>query len=146
MLVRANSLLLLLIVLYLIRIMKNIETPIATISFNKGESILHIIVKENAEMNVENTQIHYKKINKLVGNQQYLALVDSTNFYSVDKEAWKYASLEEIASNRKAVAHYNSCDANILTTTFFKNNYHTLMPVKIFDSKESALEWLKSFN
>jgi hypothetical protein len=44
------------------------------------------------------------------------------------------------------IDHYNSCEANTLTTTFFRNNYHSTMPVQIFNSKEEALEWLKSFS
>lgn len=126
-------------------IMKTVHTPIAEIAFNENENILNIKVHENAVMDLVNTQIHYEKINELVANKQYLALVDSSNYYSIEKDAWEYASLLKIVSNRKAVAHYNSCVANIITTSFFKAAYNTTMPVQIFDTKEEAIEWLKSF-
>jgi hypothetical protein len=61
----------------------------------------------------------------------------------VEKEAWKYASQKEIVSNRLAVAHYNSCDANRIETNFFKTTYNTLMPMEIFTTKEEALNWLR---
>lgn len=126
--------------------MKTVTTPIAIITFDEPESILHIEVRKDAEMNLENTQMHYEQINELVANKKYTALVDSTNYFSVDKEAWQYASLLKIVSNRLAVAHYNSCDANILTTSFFKKAYHTAMPVEIFNTKKEALDWLKNFS
>lgn len=125
--------------------MKIVQTPIAEISFNETESILHIKVFEGAEMNLENAKIHYNEIKKLLGNKRYLALVDTTNYYTIKKEAWEYASSKEIVSNRIAVAHYNSCFANRLTTNFFKTAFHAAMPFEIFGTKEEAVQWLKSF-
>jgi hypothetical protein len=126
--------------------MKTIHTPLANISYNETEHILHIKIQEDAEMNLENTKIHYKKINDLVGDHSYLALVEASNYCSVEKEAWQYSSLRKIVLNRKATAHYNSCFANKLTTSFFKTTFKTTTPVQIFNTKEDALEWLKSFS
>lgn len=126
--------------------MKTIHTPIADINFNETERILHIKINEHAEMNLENTKIHYKKINDLVGNKKYLALVEASNYYTVEKKAWKYASLKKVVSNRKAVAHYNSCFANRLTTSFCKTAYNTSMPLQIFNTRKDAMKWLKSFS
>lgn len=119
------------------------QTPIGEISFNEEESVLHIKINEFAEMNLENTKIHYKMINELVKDRPYVALVEASNYYAIDKEAWKYASLNEVVSNRKAVAHYNPCLANRLTTSFFLRAYSSCMPVKLFNAKQEALEWLK---
>jgi hypothetical protein len=126
--------------------MEIIQTSIAEISFNEEENILHIILREDADMNVENTREHYEKINALVGDKMYLALVDATNYYRVEKESWEYASSTEVISNRIAIAHYNSSAANTITTSFFKKMYNVSMPLQIFDTKEEALEWLRSFS
>jgi len=124
---------------------KTAYTPIAEICFDESESILHIKVLEGAEMNLLNTQRHYQEINNLVGKKKYLALVDASNYFTMEKAAWEYASLKEIISNRIAVAHYNSSVANKLATKVFKAAYKTSMPVEVFQSKETALEWLISF-
>jgi hypothetical protein len=124
--------------------MKTVNTPIAEISFNEAEHILHVKVLEDAEMNLANAQIHYKKIHDLVGNRKYLALVDASNYFTMEKEAWQWASMREIASNRIAVAHYNSSFANTISTNYFKTMYNSVMPVQIFPTKEEAVKWLKT--
>jgi hypothetical protein len=124
--------------------MELLNTPIAEITYNDNEHILHIKIKEDAEMNLSNAQTHYKKINSLLGDKKHLVLVDASNYYRIDKNAWEYASKKEVVSNRIAVANYNSCDANKLQTQFYKANLNTLMPVEIFNSKEEAIKWLKS--
>jgi len=126
--------------------MEIVQTPIAEIFFDKNNSILNIKVIEGAEMTLENTKEHYQKINSLVGDRKYLALVDAGNYYSVEKQAWEYASSKEVASNRLAAAHFNSSSANRLTTSFFKTAYDTPVPVQIFETKEEALAWLSSFS
>lgn len=126
--------------------MEIIRTPIAEISFNKEESILFIKLIEGAEMSLENAKAHYEKINALVGGAQYLALVDASNYYTIERNAWAYASQKEVYSNRRAVAHFNSSTANKLTTSFFKTAYDAAMPMQIFDTRKEALKWLKSFS
>lgn len=124
--------------------MKTIQTPIAEISFDEPEQILHIKVLEDATMNLKNAQIHYEKINKLLGGKKYFALVDASNYFTMEQDAWRYASSKEVVSNRMAIAHYNASFANKLTTNFFKSMYQTAVPLQIFDSKEEAEKWLKS--
>lgn len=125
--------------------MKKDNTPVAELSYDEAERILHIKLHDGARMDMENTRVHYDKINKLVAGKDYLALVDATNHYTVEKDAWYYASQKEIIANRKAIAHYNSSAANKLTTSVFKSLYNTSMPLQIFETKEQALKWLKTF-
>jgi len=125
--------------------MKVVYTPIAEISFDEKERILHVNVLENAEMSLENAQEHYNQIKNLVGDLKYLALVNSSRYYTIQKEAWEYASTKEIVANRVAVAHYESLVSNKLTANFFKATYQTAMPFRIFESREEALSWLRGF-
>jgi hypothetical protein len=125
--------------------MKVIFTPIAEISFDEKARILHVNVLENAEMSLENAQEHYNKIKSLVGEKKYLALVNSSKYYTIEKEAWEYASNKEIVANRVAVAHYQSLVSNKLTANYFKATYQTAMPFRIFESREEALSWLRGF-
>jgi hypothetical protein len=125
--------------------MKSLKTPIADISFDETNHILHIKVREGAEMTLENTRKHYKDISDLIGDKKYLALVDAKEHFTINQDAWQYASAKEIANKRVAVAHYNSCQANKLTMNFFNSVYDTSMPVKIFNSESDARQWLFSF-
>jgi hypothetical protein len=125
--------------------MENFKTPIAELSYDNREHILHVRIIEGAEMTLANARIHYEKINSLLGNKKHLVLVDAQHYYRIDKEAWVYASGKEVVSNRVAVAHYNSCNANKLETSFYKSLLNTAMPVEVFNTKEEAICWLKSY-
>ena len=126
--------------------MEIIRTPIAEISFNKNDGILNIKLVDGAEMSLENAKIQYEKINALLGGAKHLALVDASNYYTVERKAWAYASQKEIFSNRMAVAHFNSSAANKLTTSFFKTACDSAMPMQTFNMREQAVKWLKSFS
>lgn len=124
--------------------MKTVITPLAEISFDKEIAILHIKIFENAEVNLENAKKHFKLVEQLIGREPHFALVDATHHYIIEKEAWNYASKEHILSNRKAIAHYNSSNANDLTTTLFKSIYKSSIPFKIFKTQNEAIEWFKT--
>lgn len=124
--------------------MNHIRTSIAEISFDCSNNILHVKILEGAHMDLKNAKEHYKKINDLIGNNKYFALVDASNYFTMEKEAWQYASREEVVSNRIAIAHYNSSLPNSLITNFFKKAYKTTMPLEIFSTQAKALKWLNS--
>ena len=124
---------------------KTARTPIAELQYSTKDRILHITILNGAEMDLTNAKIHYEKINELTGNKKHLVLVNAANYYRIAKEAWQYASSHDVVANRVAVAHYNSCDANILEMKFYRSTLHTAMPVEIFDTKEEALIWLRLY-
>ena len=108
--------------------MKTVITPLAEISFDKETTILHIKIFENADVNLENARKHF----------------DLVEHYIIAKESWEYASKVHVLSNRKAIAHYNSSNANNLTTTLFKALYKSSIPFKIFKTQNEAIEWFKT--
>jgi hypothetical protein len=124
--------------------MKLAYTDIAELRYSDKEGILRIKVLEGAEMTLENTRKHYQMINKLTENKKYLALVNAGNFFSITAEALKHCSLPEVLSNRIASAHFNSSTMNKLTTNFFATYYRPQIPIRIFDTENEALIWLRS--
>lgn len=125
--------------------MRSGDTPIASISFDEADHILHIKMKDGAEMSLENTKEHYQAIYNLIGNKKYFALVDASEPFSVSPDAWKYASLKEVILNRVAIAHYNSCLSNKLTMDLFSSVHSVSVPYKYFRTEREAREWLGSF-
>jgi hypothetical protein len=119
-------------------------TPLAEISFDEETTILHIKIFENAEVNLENARKHFELVEQLIGRTPHFALVDATHHYTIEKEAWKYASEIHVLSNRKAIAHYNSSYANNLTTTFFKATEKSSVPFQIFKTQKEATDWFKT--
>jgi hypothetical protein len=123
--------------------MKTVCTAIAELSFDENESLLHIRVLKDAEMNLKNTIAHYKLIGEITEGKNYLALVDATEYFSINSETLKYTSLPETIEKRIATAHYNPSFGNKLTMDFFRKKHKPDLPVNSFDTKEEAIEWLK---
>jgi hypothetical protein len=125
--------------------MGSIRTKIAEISFDETESRVLIKIRENAEMTLENTIEHFEKIQKLTSNKPYLALIDASKYFSAESDALKYSASKAALGNRIATAYFNSTVANKLTINFFNRAFDLPIPLKIFEGKEEALTWLKSF-
>jgi hypothetical protein len=123
--------------------MKKIRTEIAELSFDERASTINIKMLEGAEMNLENTRKHYELIKKLTSDKPYLALVDATYFFTIDKPALKYTSLPGTINKRIATAYYNPILANSFTTEFFRKFYKPPLPTRSFKTKEEAKLWLK---
>src|ERR1700751_3029362 len=93
--------------------MKIALTPVAELSFNEKESILYIKMLEGAVLNLKDTIIHAKQIEEITANKPYLALVDSTKFFTMDKETLPYASSRSSRpAGRIAMACFNPNLAN----------------------------------
>jgi hypothetical protein len=124
--------------------MKIIDTGIAEISFNRGELILHIKIKEGAEMTLEATKKHYHEIEKLTEGCEYYALIDTSNYFKIEPDALEFSSKSEAIAKRLAAAHYRPHVANRLTANVFAALYKPHIPVKIFNKKLDAVNWLRS--
>ncbi|MBI2721254.1 MAG: hypothetical protein HYX39_03655 [Bacteroidetes bacterium] len=124
--------------------MKVLNTSISVLSYNEEDSILHIEMRPDADMNLETTKEHYAAINLITDNKKHYALINSQNYFTIDSESFKYASLSSTVNNRLACAHYNCSFANSLTVNFYKNNHRPGIPMNIFNTKEEALVWIKS--
>lgn len=125
--------------------MNTIQTPIALLSFFREERILEMVMLEDAEMNLINTREHYRMIEEITEGKNYMALIDSTHYFSIDSDSFLFASSPEAIRNRIASAHYASAFANRLNTNFFKNRYKPSIPIQLFDSRDEAVSWLRSF-
>jgi len=124
--------------------MKVINTGIAEISYDENKSLLYVKLNEDVEITVEKAGKHYEEIVKLTGNKKHFALVDASNYFTAELKALEYMSRQEVLTNRVASAHYNSVIANKFTINFYKVNCKPAIDIKIFDTKEEALDWLKT--
>ena len=124
--------------------MKSLSSAIATMSYDPATAILSVKILENAEMTLESTRDHYQKILSLVGSDTYFALIDASNYFSMEPEAFELASHPATVGNRMAAAHYNANMGNTLNTNYFSLHYKPPIPVRIFKDRQSALDWLLS--
>ncbi len=123
--------------------MEIINTDLAEIYFDRGDSILHIKLREGAKITLDNCRQHYELIRKITENKKHVSLVDATNFFTIDKEALRLSSASKTRGNLIATAYYTTNLANRLTTNFFIAFYRPAFPISLFKTKEEALAWLK---
>lgn len=122
--------------------MGTFSSEIAELIFLKEENILHIKIRQGSQMNLKNTVDHYDLINKITQGNKYKALVDASEYFTIDPDAFEYAATPAALENRIAAAHYNGEIANKITATYFKNHYQPPIPFQQFNSKEEAMAWL----
>jgi hypothetical protein len=125
--------------------MPTARTPIADLNFEKNESLLHIQMREGAEMNLVNTREHYKQIRELTEGTKYVALIDSTHYFSIEADAFEFASSLEATQYRVAAAHYSCAFANRLNANFFRLRYKPNVALNVFETEEDARSWLSTF-
>lgn len=123
--------------------MNNTNTGIAKIYFDEKASILHVEVKSEALMDLQNLREHYQKIKQITKGKKHLALVDVTNPYVIFTEGLEYAASNEALENRVATAYCNPPLQNRLNIVNLSRRLESKIPVNIFPTKEEALHWLK---
>lgn len=125
--------------------METAENPFAELSYNKTNFILHIKIRQNADLSLAIAQLHGKQITELTQNKPHLVLIDVTHFFTINDDALKYASVPCNLENRIAAAYYNPDLANWLTIKIFAQSKPLTFPVEVFKTEAEALQWLKTF-
>lgn len=124
--------------------MKSTKDKISEFTYDEKESLLHVKIFKNANISLDNVVEHYEEVRKLTNDKKYVALVDTSNYFKVEPEAFMHSSLETSNVNRIATAFYNPSIANRVTINFFKRFFKPAIPVEMFDSMEEALAWLEN--
>lgn len=125
-------------------VFNRIET--STIFMEIKDEVLYIIVKKDADLDIDEVKEAVEARKKLQGNKPILTLVDNRELWQLTKEANRYSASVEVATLSKAMALLSetSLAARMIANFFIKvNKQH--VPTKMFKSEEKALKWLNSF-
>lgn len=91
--------------------------------------------------------IELKKIIQEIGmGKKMLVYVETYNFMAISAEAIQYASTKESSEYTLANAVLIDSLGKKLLFNFFMNISKPIVPTKGFNSKEDAINWLKTFN
>lgn len=123
--------------------MNKVSTKIAQLSFEEEESILNVEIFDGADMSADNLKEHYQAIKKVTNGKKYFALIDVKNLYMIGLDGLDYAASSEALENRLAAAYCNPPLSNRLNITFLKVIRKLPIPMDIFATKESGLDWLR---
>jgi hypothetical protein len=127
-----------------VRIITSVELA-ATIVSLRSDGIIHLGIKDDVEVNVEDIREMNKAVEKIGGGRKFANLVTVGKYTTVSKEARDFAATDEANQYTLADAYVlHSFHQKIIANFFIKFNKPKL-PVKFFDSEEEALEWLRQF-
>ncbi len=123
---------------------KTIETR-TTIQSIREDGIVHVLLKENADLALEDAKENHRATEKLIGDSQHVILVDSRPARSITREARVYFSDPEVRKNTLAQAIVIDSGVSRVMGNFFIGLNKPVFPVKLFNTEEEAVPWLKGF-
>ena len=109
------------------------------------EGILHIHLKSNCEITLNDALLGLEAMEKLSGKSKMPVFIDAGEYCSIEKEVREFSASEE--SNLYTLADAIAYD-NIgqkLIANFYLHSNKPVVPTKIFASKKEALVWLRTF-
>lgn len=109
------------------------------------EGILHIHLKEHAEITLNDAVEAVLKMGELSNGKKLPVFIDAGEYCSIDSEARIFSASEE--SNLYTLADaiaYNNLGQKLIAK-FYLNHNNPSVPTKVFSEKKEALTWLKTF-
>lgn len=106
------------------------------------DGIIRIKTFPNSQMNLDDAKEGSRIVEKLSKGKGPVIFIDMREATSMNRESRKYYS--ELESNI-AVALLVESPLSKVISNFFMGLNKTSYPLKIFSSKEKALDWLKGF-
>ncbi len=118
------------------------DMPTSIMWFEDG--ILCSVAKKVAPQTLEQAQNSTLEFKKITGGVKVCLLSDSTNSPAVGKEVRDYAA-EVIPEIVKAIAIMSRSALGKMSANLFFALKKQPYPVRFFDNKEEAKEWLKQY-
>jgi hypothetical protein len=109
------------------------------------EHILHIHLKSNQEINLDDAQQVLAAMGSIGEGKKLPVFIDAGEFVSIDDSVRSFSASKvgNIYTIADAIAVENI--AQKLLANFYLKNDHPDVPTKIFNNKQEALGWLRQF-
>ena len=114
-------------------------------TFMGEDGIARSIVKANAEIELDDAIANSKAVNALFKGEKFPLLIDSTLIKSMSKEARKYLSVNNRATNITSFAVIVKSSLSSIIVNFFFKLQKPSVPAKLFTNEKDALSWLKKY-
>ena len=124
--------------------MGTIELKAANVHLRK-DGIIHIHIKEGAEMEIADAIQIIKATGKIGNKKKFPVLIDCGEFASVDKEVRIFSASKEanIYTDADAIAYHSF--AHKLVSYFYISHNKPEIPTKVFSDNGAAILLLKTF-
>lgn len=123
---------------------KIIETT-AYLTWMGKDGIARTAVKPNAEVTIKEAKENSIAVNSLFTGQSFPLLIDARGIRSISKEARDFFSLNNRSSFVNSFAILIESPLSRIIGNFFMSLHKPRVPVKLFNSEQEALLWLKKY-
>jgi hypothetical protein len=113
--------------------------------YKDAKGIIHTKYYPQSECDIESAKEEIKFINQLTDGKGAPCIVDITKVKSVTREARLYYSSEVASHVISAAALLVDSQVSKVLANFFLGINKPLMPVRLFNSEEQAMEWLNKY-
>jgi len=107
------------------------------------ESIIYIEKKPDVEIRLEDAIENNQVILAISKSNKWSLLIDIRSIKSISKEAREYYSDDKSMPGRCAIALLVDSYFSRIMANIFIGYSNASIPIKLFSSKEMAMEWLK---
>jgi len=129
----------------------NLENPVIEFETTNGktrlieESILDIVGKEGAEVDLKGAQEDIRVAREHFGSRKFPLLIDTRPTKSVTREAREFYCSDKHENTALAVGLLVKSSVSIFIAKLIINFSNPVTPTKMFTSREQALSWLRTF-
>ena len=125
---------------------KNAKTsrgPTSTYWMGKDD-IIYCVADKGAEDTIETAKENFKAFKKMLKHDRHLFLCDIRGQKSMTREAREFYSSDEVAEVLIASAQITSSSISRVIANFYLGINKPSIPVRLFDTPEDGLVWLKN--
>lgn len=110
------------------------------------EGILHLKIMEGARIDLEEMHLLFNAYRKLgCDKHKRVQLIEGSSYFTLDRKAIKAANAER-GKYILAAATVNNSLSMLLLFRFIQKFYKLTSPIKMFQTKSEALQWLRTLN
>ncbi len=109
------------------------------------DGILVVEILPGVNVTIEKSREYLAATNQLLNGRKALILLDASAEYTITEEAKAFGSSDAFLSNRIAIAYVTKSLGNRLMFNLYLTVYKPSIPTRMFSSRKTALQWLKTF-
>jgi hypothetical protein len=111
------------------------------------DRLVYILVDEGASIELEDAHVDKGLAEQVHGGVEHVLLIDMRGVKAISKEARSYYAkpIEESRVLTKAVAIVVRTPISRVIGNFFLGSNRPVIPVRLFNSQEAAMDWLRPF-
>jgi len=128
-----------------ISIVKEKSTPSYS-AYLRSDGIVHFELKDIKDYTIEIVNSQTETLKEFGGGKQLSILMTFVSYNSPNDETMKYASKKENIRFAKAIAVVVDSLSMRLGVNFFLTFFRPELPTQLFNSKDTAIEWLRKKN